>query len=502
MSNHSTTPTRFRQLRWKLTLSYTAVTLGALLTMEFVLLGVVGFGLIGLINSGFLPAQLIEAASADYVPVLRYYLSQTPPDQEGIAIWLERVGAASSVTIPLSFEATDEMLVVGIDGKLLGVKPLDLLGSVSIGEPLDSKAITGIAGPLEAALSGIDDAERLYTLVESEGKVIIALPIWDEAHQQVLGALVGVGELPTVLTQLGDVLPILGVSLLFFTLIAGVIGTAYGFLAAREPVHRLNHLSDASLAWSHGDFTVFVNDASGDELGQLADRLNGMAQQLQHLIDTRRELAVVEERNRLARDLHDSAKQQAFAAAAQISAVKMLLKQDPEAAEAHIEEAERLIYDLRQELTNLIQELRPAALGDKGLAAAVRENSADWSRQNGIELEVRVQRDQSLPLDIELTVFRIVQEALANIARHSQASSVEIALVYTKIELACTISDNGEGFDPVKKQGGFGLRSMHERASAHGGTLVVESAAGTGTRISFTVPLTEIRSREENNHDE
>ena len=74
----------------------------------------------------------------------------------------------------------------------------------------------------------------------------------------------------------------------------------------------------------------------GDELGQLAQRLNQMARQLEHLLDTRRELAVVEERNRLARDLHDSVKQQAFAAAAQLSAAKALLKRDPEAAEPHV----------------------------------------------------------------------------------------------------------------------------------------------------------------------
>ena len=78
---------------------------------------------------------------------------------------------------------------------------------------------------------------------------------------------------------------------------------------------------------------MIVDDPSGDELGQLAQRLNEMSQQLQRLLETRRELAVVEERNRLARDLHDSAKQQAFAAAAQISAARKLIKSDPAAAE-------------------------------------------------------------------------------------------------------------------------------------------------------------------------
>jgi len=138
------------------------------------------------------------------------------------------------------------------------------------------------------------------------------------------------------------------------------------------------------------------------------------------------------------------------------------MPKDPGAAETRIEEAERLIDDLRKELTILIEELRPAALEDKGLASAVRAYAEDWSRQNG-------------------------QEALANVARHSQASSVEIGLVYTKLEITCTINDDGIGFDPEKKSDGFGIRSMQERAEALGSTVTLVSAPGKGTRISFTV---------------
>jgi NarL family two-component system sensor histidine kinase LiaS len=214
-----------------------------------------------------------------------------------------------------------------------------------------------------------------------------------------------------------------------------------------------------------------------------------MARQLEQLLDTRRELAIVEERNRLARDLHDSVKQQAFAAAAQLSAVKALLQRDPEAAEPHVEEAERLMYALRQELTLLIQELRPVGLQGKGLAPAVREVAADWSRQTGIELEVRVQGERSLPLDVEQAAFRIVQEALSNVARHSQANGTEIDLIYNGHEFTCTIRDDGIGFDLDSARDGFGLRSMQQRANALGSTLEVVSVAGEGTRLSFTVSL-------------
>ena len=480
---------RFQQLRWRLTLTYTGVTLAALLTMELILLGIAGIGIVLLINSGFLPSLMIEAANADYAPILRFYLEQTPPDQEGIADWLEGVGAASSVTLPLSFDATDEMLVVGIDGRLLAVRPADLQESEQIGQHFDGQAIPGLAEPLQAALSGSDIPESLFSLVESDRKVVFAFPIWDETKDQVLGVLVTIGEMPTVLSQLGEILPILGVSALFFTIIAALAGTVYGFLAARGPVERLNRLSDASIAWSQGDFSIRVEDNSGDELGQLARRLNDMSEQLQELMETRRELAIVEERNRIARDLHDSAKQQAFAAAAQISAASKLFKDDLGAAETHINEAERLILALRQELTSLIQQLRPVALEGKGLAAALGEYSQEWSHQNGITAELHVHRQRSLSLEIEQAIFRVVQEGLANIARHSKASRVEIELIYNNDMISCSIQDNGVGFDPKTTETGFGLRSMDERASSLGGELVIESDKSVGTIISISIPI-------------
>ena len=197
MNNQHSPKKRFQQLRWRLTLTYTGVTVGALITVEFILLALIGIGVVVLTNSGFIPGQLIETASAEYSPVLQFYLAQTPPDQKGIAAWLERVGTTAG-GLPLSFEATDEMLVVGSDGSLLAVKPPDLLGNIVLGESFTGEAITGLPEPLQAALAGAADPDRLYTLDENGRKVVIALPIWDEAAQQVLGVLVAIGEIPTV----------------------------------------------------------------------------------------------------------------------------------------------------------------------------------------------------------------------------------------------------------------------------------------------------------------
>jgi len=494
---------RFQQLRWKLTLSYTWVTVGALLTVELILLAGTAIFVAVLLNSGVIQTELINAVSEVYTPPLRFLLSQTPPNQEEISNLLDQIGATAGSTIPLTFNASDQLFIVGHDGVLLGSKPPDLLGSGTIGHPINMQALPGLAAPLQAALEGDDDVNNLYSLPGPDERVIIALPIWDGAHERVLGVLVGVGEFPTIQSALRSIIPIMGISFLIFTFIAGIAGTIYGSVSARGLSSRLNRLSEGTLAWSQGDFTQLVEDTSRDEIGQLAYNLNQMAQELEGLLDTRRELAQIEERNRMARDLHDSVKQQAFAASAQISTARKLLAQNSNKAIENIEEAERLTNALRKELTNMIQELRSPALEGKGLATAIQDYGHNWSRRNETELEIRLQGERPLPLDIEQTVFRIVQEALANVARHSDADKVEIELVYTSNELSCMIRDNGSGFDPTQTSLGFGIHSMQERAKTIGVHLNLDSAPGKGTIITLVVDLNNHLSQtKENRIDE
>jgi signal transduction histidine kinase len=113
-------------------------------------------------------------------------------------------------------------------------------------------------------------------------------------------------------------------------------------------------------------------------------------------------------------------------------------------------------------------------------------------------IEVRVQGERSLPLEFEQPLFRVAQEALANIARHSGASTVNITLVYANGDINLTVSDDGRGFDVDSSHNGYGLSSMQERVSALGGTLTVESLPDNGTTVSCIVPVTESRE----NHKE
>jgi signal transduction histidine kinase len=470
------------------------------MTVELLVFAAAGVAVTALMSSGVLPAQLIEGASIDYAPTLRSYLSEVPPDKDGIGDMVRRLDAITSATIPLTFNA-EEYLVVDSAGIVLGASPLEVLGAGSIGETPSADALSELTDPLQSALEGEEDVDKLYTLGGPGERIVMVVPVWDADHTIVLGALVGIGEIPTALGYLGDAAPIVGGSVLLFTAVAGMVGIVYGFLAARGPVARLGRITEASEAWGRGELSVTVEDSSSDELGQLARQLDQMAYQLQQLLDTRRELAVLKERNRLARDLHDTVKQLAFAGAAQIGTARTLINREPQAARPHIEEAERILLELREELSNLILELTPPVLADKGLAAALSEYSNSWSRQNEIAVDMSMQGDHPLPSEVSETVFRIVQEALANAARHSNARNVQINLSYENDDLRCIINDDGLGFDPSAEQTGFGLHSMVDRAAALGGESTVESQPGQGTVVTVSVPIdssTEIHEGQNN----
>jgi ligand-binding sensor domain-containing protein/signal transduction histidine kinase len=212
--------------------------------------------------------------------------------------------------------------------------------------------------------------------------------------------------------------------------------------------------------------------------------------EIERLFEQMKELAIVEERNRLARELHDSAKQKAFAALAQIGAANGLIQRDNvSAAQIHINEAEDLVHDVIQELTFLIQEMYPMALKEKGLVVTLREYVFEWENRNDIKTSLRVEGEEQLPLKTEQALYRITQEALANIARHSHANHVSIALLYNVGKVSLTIEDDGCGFDMAQKPKGVGLRSIKERAESIGGQIIIESNTDKGTRIEVSIPI-------------
>ena len=152
-----------------------------------------------------------------------------------------------------------------------------------------------------------------------------------------------------------------------------------------------------------------------------------------------------------------------------------------------------LVDSVRKELTNLILELRPWSIEGQDYSELIKEYTQEWSKRSDINLNVDITGSAELSLQTRETLFRIIQEALANTARHSEASQTDLSLEYGIDEVKMTIKDNGRGFDTQAPYDGIGLSSMRERAEASGGTIQFESAPGQGVQIVIILPLTEKR---------
>jgi len=490
---------RFRRLRWKLTLSYTLVTVAALVVMEVLLFGALGLFLFA---SSFLPRRATQVLQQHAAPQVRPFLRGAQPDREALTRWLQTVYAEGVEIGPgqrlllatFSGGGRSKLVVVDANGRFLASMPADL---GAFGRPFADPDLPEGTRLLRAALAGETNPDRLF-LHTPNGRIATAVPVFAE-DGRVLGALyfAALSQQPGRGEFVRSVLGTIGLSAVVFTVAAALLGTLFGFLTARGLTRRLGGLAEAADAWSRGDLSVVVRDPSDDELGQLARRLNRMAEQLRSLLQTRQQLAAMEERNRLARDLHDAVKQQLFATVMQVGAAREVLEHDPRAAARFLAEAERLGRQAQEELTALIWELRPAALADKDLATALRDYVAAWSQRTGIAGRVQVQGEpappwgkRSVPPPVEQALFRVAQEALTNVARHSGATAVDLHLVWGKGTVLLTVRDNGQGFDLGAVGGkGLGLRSMRERVEALGGDLVVESRPGEGTWVMARCPL-------------
>jgi len=293
-----------------------------------------------------------------------------------------------------------------------------------------------------------------------------------------------------------------GPALLVLIIPAVLVGTLFGFLTARWLENRLDHLRETTNAWADGNFKPRIHDPAQDEIARFGRQLNQMASELETLLMTRQQLAAMEERNQLARDLHDSVKQNLAAAILQISAARNLIETRPEHAKLALHQAENLALQSQQELTNVILELRPAALHEKELTAALKDYLQQWQQQNHLAIEFSHSENLKLSFSQELTLFRIVQEALANVSRHSGATQVNVALWGDSREVILAVQDNGRGFDPHGLNSpGFGLKSMQDRLEEIGGRLEIESSPGQGTRLSAHLPLRFEPRNEVNRHE-
>jgi signal transduction histidine kinase len=206
------------------------------------------------------------------------------------------------------------------------------------------------------------------------------------------------------------------------------------------------------------------------------------------LYERGRELSVLEERTRLARDLHDAVSQKLFSVRVKASAAAVLVGRDPDRAVAEIRSVAELAGEAHAELRAVIDGLMPPDLAAGGLAGSLRSYARLAGRTYGIDVLVLAGELPELDSRRQAALYRVAQEALQNALRHSGASQVRVSLAARQRRVVLEVSDDGAGLPAPPPPGGLGLPSMRERASSVGGTLTIRSAPGGGTLVRLSIP--------------
>jgi signal transduction histidine kinase len=394
--------------------------------------------------------------------------------------------------------------VIGPDGiTLLGIGPDEHPGQAS---------------PHFAAIESLLASGAAATLLHE--------PRPSESYEAHVMAAVPLGSSPfyVVIEQPVDValaLPLQLRNRLFLSIGLGLTGTLLvAWVTTRHVVKPTERLTLAAERMAGGDLASPIEVVAQDEVGQLAESLETMRQRLraahETVEQTNRELesrvadrtarlgqvvrktilAQEEERLRLARELHDETAQTLAALTIALDRARDDLDGATADAREQIREARAIAGRLLSETRRLILGLRPSVLDDLGLVPAIR-----WLCETGLAdrgVEVAIEADQGgarLPGYVEVALFRIIQEAVGNIARHADATHVRIGMSVAAEVARVTVADDGRGFDVARAMGpdgsdsSVGLVGMQERVAILGGSIEIRSAAGSGTEIVVEVPV-------------
>jgi PAS domain S-box-containing protein len=223
-----------------------------------------------------------------------------------------------------------------------------------------------------------------------------------------------------------------------------------------------------------------------------------LAIQLTRLSAQSRQSAVMAERNRMARDIHDTLAQGFTGVIVQLEAAGEAMSQSRTAIVSdHLNQAGDLARESLREARRSVQALRPQALEEKQLSEALKDLVKKMTAGTTVQAEFTSQGEQQkLPPEWETNLLRIAQEVLTNVLRHARASEFNVLLVFDSREIRLNLRDDGCGFDPRRRCEGFGLQGMRERAEGMGGQLSIESANGKGTVISIVLPLANVSEGE------
>jgi signal transduction histidine kinase len=351
------------------------------------------------------------------------------------------------------------------------------------------------AGLLSANSAAAGQAPRTVRLDTAQGVVHdVAVPMLDGRGGVVR---VGLTEEPS-----RHEIEALARRLIAVTLVITAIGAmaAWGLTwIITRPLHEMVQLTGAV---REGRYDQRVPVWSADELGTLATAFNDMNQALGEKERVRQELlrgviaAGEDERKRVARDLHDDAGQMLVSLIAGLGAAEAVTRDD--ASRARLADLRDLASRTLAGIHDLAVALRPSVLDDVGLAAALRRHAAAFSKRFGVTIHCHGLDDDAaerLAPEVEVALYRIVQEALTNAVRHGHATTVELSLHRTADATVIEIADDGTGFDPrrwrteARREDRLGLHGIEERAALLGGIVQVTPGTGAGTTIRVVIPL-------------
>jgi two-component system, NarL family, sensor histidine kinase LiaS len=288
-----------------------------------------------------------------------------------------------------------------------------------------------------------------------------------------------------------------------FSIVGGILlGASSGIFWRRQFLsieHSLHLLEEGKQIDVKGQPVISEMQLIANRIEKIGKQMSEQAKLSQRLatekvedIEGRIQEIIEQERNRLARELHDSVSQQLFAASMMMSAINETKQQSPVENDREAKQlklVEEMIHQSQLEMRALLLHLRPVALKNKTLQEGIEELLIELSQK--VEMDIKW-KTEVFPLDkgVEDHLFRILQESISNTLRHSKASSLEVLLVKRDDLVILRIVDDGIGFDVNEmKAGSYGMQNMHERAVEVGGTLKVVSVKNQGTRLEVKVPV-------------
>ena len=265
----------------------------------------------------------------------------------------------------------------------------------------------------------------------------------------------------------------------FVLLDLNMLKVSKGNLAVRMP-----EADDASFGRVYQEFNVMMD--SIEKKMRLLQRLGE-----QEVIEKEQasERAVLEERRRMARDLHDTVSQQLFAIHMSASSLPKLLEMNPEHGNKVLDQLIQMSHIAQRQMRGLIAQLRPVELEGRDLAEALDRWFPDYCRQNGLKGVKELELDGGVSDAIEHQLFLVIQEAVANVVKHAEAGLVSLSIRESEHQISMSISDDGQGFmQQVERPGSYGLSTMRERAEKLGGDVQIISKPGAGTTVRVLIP--------------